>query len=67
MQTINYKSHVFNLVPADLSNPGASVDIYCSNIFLLRADPALHPLFSLQLWLDRAVELVKLLNLQFSC
>lgn len=67
MQQIAYKSHMLTLVPHDPNQPGEGMDIYCSNIFLLYADPSLHPVFSLKLWLTRAVELIHMMQLGFSC
>lgn len=67
MQQIAIKGHVLTLLPHDPNQPGTGVDIYCSNIFLLYADPSLHPVFSLKLWLNRAVELINMMQLGMSC
>ena len=67
MQQITYKGHLLNVIPSDPTAATPGVDIYCSNIFLVRADVALHPVFSLQLWLDRAVEIIKMMQLGFAC
>lgn len=67
MRTITYKSHVLNLVPTDPAVPSAGFDIYCGSIPVLHADVNLHPLFSLRLWLDRAIEMINLMGLNFSC
>jgi len=67
MTTLPYKGHVFTLTQ---SAPGVSpsgLDLTCGPHWLLRISLDYVPTTPIHHWLDRAIELIQLLNLDTFC
>lgn len=67
MTSLPYKGHVFMLTPSPATAPAPGLDLFCGPHWLLRITLDHVPTASIRIWLDRAVELIDLLNLTSFC
>lgn len=67
MTTIPYKGHVFTLTPGGMNGPSPGLDLSCGPHWLFRITLNYTPSTPIRQWLDRAIELLDLLNLTGLC
>lgn len=67
MTTLPYKGHVFTLTATPPTSPAPGLDLSCGPHWLLRISLDYVPTTPIHHWLDRAIELIELLNLTSVC
>lgn len=67
MKTLPYRNHVFTLTPTPADSAAPGLDLSCGPHWLMRIKIDFSPTSPIHHWLDRAIELIDLLNIQQAC